>query len=448
MAIGILAAMGIGAAGMGLVTSFPPLSNIMRQSSYNWLPNELVPVGDAVNLRYREVITPDEYKEELRKQGFNDNRGEWVYKVSENLLNVVELINLHRRGVIQPDTLYEEAAKVKWSEENVNNLLKVTEAIPSATDIIAFAVREVYSPEIAEAFGQYDGLDEVFEKAKKDIIAVGMTKDTFGKFWAAHWVLPSVGQGFEMVHRRVIPVKGVGPQLDLEKLMTALDVMPAWRDPLTAISYNPFTRVDVRRMHKIGVITTEAELIDAYMDLGYNEEKAIKMTEFTILYNANPEAAEQTEGDVSKAKERDLTKTDVLNGYRDALLTEPETTTSLAALGYDADEVEYYISRINYNKEKDETDSYLKYYHDAYIRGVMTHNELVDKLNALNLSGKRVEYLFKVWDLERIARTTKPTKAELMTFTRKKIITTATFIEEMKGLGYPERYINWYQRTI
>ncbi|KKM70568.1 hypothetical protein LCGC14_1439470, partial [marine sediment metagenome] len=446
--IPIGASIAMGAMGMGLLTSFPPMSNLLRQSSYRLLPNELVPIGDAVELRYREVISADEYRMELRKQGFNDDRGEWVYKVSENLLNVIELINLHRRGVINQAVLYDEASKVKWSEENVTNLLRVTEAIPSATDIIAFAVREVYSPEIAEAFGQYQGLDEVFEKAKEDIIAVGMTKDTFGKFWAAHWVLPSVGQGFEMVHRRVIPVRGVGTELDLEKLMTALDVMPAWREPLTAISYNPFTRVDVRRMHKIGVITTEAELIDAYMDLGYDEEKAKKMTEFTILYNADPEDAEQTEDDKDKARERDLTKTDVLNGYRDALLEESETKTALAELGYDANEVEYYISRINYNKEKDETDSYLKYYHDAYIRGVMSHNELVDKLNGLNLSGKRVEYLFKVWDLERIARTTKPTKAELMTFTRKKIINMDTFIEEMKGLGYPERYIGWYQRTI
>lgn len=50
--------------------------------------------------------------------------------------------------------------------------------------------------------------------------------------------------------------------------------------------------------------------------------------------------------------------------------------------------------------------------------------------------------------MERIARTNKPTKAELMTFLRKKIIDMETFVEEMKGLGYPLRYIEWYQRTV
>lgn len=448
MAIPLVAAMGIGAMGMGLATSFPPVSNLMRQWTYNLFPNELLPIAEAVEARYRGAISPDTYYNDLRKQGFDDARQEVIYNISENLLNVFELISLSRRGVIDSTTLFTEAKRLKWSGDKLNQLFKVTEVIPSATDIIAFAVREVYSPEIAEAFGQFEGLDEVYDKAQTDILAIGMSKENFGKYWAAHWMLPSVGQGFEMLHRRVIPFSGEGGNgLSLERLMTALDIMPAWRQPLTDISYSPFTRVDVRRMHKIGVIT-DKELVDAYMDLGYDAEKAEKMAEFTILYNAEPEDSQQTAADKDKAKERDLTKADVLNGYRDGLLEKGESETALTALGYDAIEVEYYIARVEYNREKDETDLYLKYYHDAYVRGIMSHNDLVDKLGQLNLSGIRIEYLFKIWDLERIARTNRPTKAELMTFVRKKIITRDVFREEMKGTGYSERYIAWYERTL
>ncbi|GAH56678.1 unnamed protein product, partial [marine sediment metagenome] len=82
------------------------------------------------------------------------------------------------------------------------------------------------------------------------------------------------------------------------------------------------------------------------------------------------------------------------------------------------------------------------------IRGVMSHNELVEKLNALNLAAKRIEYLFAIWDLERVARVTKPTKAEILTFLRKGIIVAEEAIEELKGLGYSERYINWYMATV
>lgn len=448
MALPLMAIFGAGMMGFGIAQTIPPVANVMRQFSYNLLPNELMPIAEAVEARYRGIMSPEEYSHEVRRQGFDDTRQEWVFKVSENLLGIMELINLHRRDKISKATLLNKANQIKWGGEAIENLLAITEAIPSAQDIIAFAVREVYSPEIAEAFGQYEGAEEVYDKAEADLKAIGMIKETFTKYWAAHWMLPSVGQGFEMVHRGVIPTISTSDEpLGLDRLMTALDIMPAWRDKLVEISYSPFTRVDVRRMHKIGVLE-DADLVKSYMDLGYDLEKAGKMAEFTILYNYEPPIEEETESDKAKALERDLTKTDILYGYENNILEEGLTRSGLGLLGYDDTEVEYYISKVNFKKEKAETDSYLKYYHDAYIRGVMSHNDLVDKLNVLNLSGARITYLFGVWDLEKIARTTKPTKAELMTFLRKKVIDLNTFIEEMKGLGYPERYIGWYRKTL
>jgi len=58
------------------------------------------------------------------------------------------------------------------------------------------------------------------------------------------------------------------------------------------------------------------------------------------------------------------------------------------------------------------------------------------------------DYYLKVWDLEKIARTNKPTKSELMSFLRKEVIDERTWRVEMVGLGYPERYIDWYATTV
>ncbi|MBA7670226.1 hypothetical protein ES703_78371 [subsurface metagenome] len=352
----------------------------------------------------------------------------------------------------------------------MTKLLKVTEVIPGATDIIAFAVREVYSPEIAEAFGQYEELDAVYDKAKLDIDAIGMTKETFAKYWAAHWLLPSIMQGFEMLHRGVIPAKATAADpLSLERLMVALDIMPAWRDKLTAISYSPYTRVDVRRMHQIGVLDDDA-VFTAYADAGFSpfapgcehetvaeafgcprcrhESKVGHMLDFTIIYNYEPPEVEQTETDQRKAKERDLTKADILSGLRDGLLVEGESTTALLALGYDESEVAYYIARVDYQKDKDELADTLHYLHDAYIKGVIDFAAVTDELGKQNLPAKMTEYYLKIWDLEKIARTNKPTKAELMAFLRKKIIDMETWQTEMTGLGYPNRYIEWYAATV
>ncbi|MBA7587739.1 hypothetical protein ES708_29777 [subsurface metagenome] len=46
-----------------------------------------------------------------------------------------------------------------------------------------------------------------------------------------------------------------------------------------------------------------------------------------------------------------------------------------------------------------------------------------------------------------MARTNKPTKSELMTFYRKGVIDKPTFVTEMEGLAYPQRYIDWYLKA-
>ncbi|GAI69295.1 unnamed protein product, partial [marine sediment metagenome] len=88
----------------------------------------------------------------------------------------------------------------------------------------------------------------------------------------------SILQGFEMLHRDVITPE------QLNSLFMATDIMPWWREKLQAISYSPLTRVDVRRVFKMGIIDRE-QVYRTYLDLGYNEEKAEWLTSFTEMQN-------------------------------------------------------------------------------------------------------------------------------------------------------------------
>ncbi|MBA7642099.1 hypothetical protein ES703_49785 [subsurface metagenome] len=245
--------------------------------------------------------------------------------------------------------------------------------------------------------------------------------------------------------------------------------MPAWQDKLTAISYAPYTRVDVRRMHKMGVLTDE-EVFTAYADVGFSpfaegdihesihnaflcercrgESKAGRMLDFTIQYNARPTVNEETAEDTERAKQKDLTKADILSGYRDGLLNVSEAGETLYRLGYSENEVTYYLARVEYDNIKDEQTSNLRYLHDAYIKGVLSFGDVTDELGSLNLPGAMTEHYLRMWDLERRARSNKPTKSELMAFLRKEIIDDTTWHTEMKGLGYPDRYIEWYKATV
>ncbi|GAH76814.1 unnamed protein product, partial [marine sediment metagenome] len=63
--------------------------------------------------------------------------------------------------------------------------------IPPIADIITMAVREAFTPEIAERFGQYQDYPKPLEEwAEKK----GLSREWSERYWAAHWSLPSPSQ--------------------------------------------------------------------------------------------------------------------------------------------------------------------------------------------------------------------------------------------------------------
>lgn len=151
---------------------------------------------------------------------------------------------------------------------------------PQVQDLIRFAIREVFTPELAEKLGLYEDMPPDFiTEARK----AGLKPEHASQFWAAHWLLPSFQMGREMLHRRIItPEK-------FAMLLRVLDYSPAWRKELTAVAYRVRTRVDLRRLYRDGIIpkrkgkewTADDELVQAYQDYGYTVPNAIQMAAWT-----------------------------------------------------------------------------------------------------------------------------------------------------------------------
>ena len=83
------------------------------------------------------------------------------------------------------------------------------------------------------------------------LLKAGLPEEQARNYWAAHWELPSAQMGYAMFQRRIIDHE------TLVMLLKSLDIMPFWRDKLIEMSYNPLTRVDVRRMYGLGVLSEE-----------------------------------------------------------------------------------------------------------------------------------------------------------------------------------------------
>ena len=214
-----------------------------------------------------------------------------------------------------------------FNDSNIALQKALYDQIPGPSDLVRMGVREVFTPEIAERFGQFQDFPPAFGEwmAKQ-----GFTQEWARNFWGAHWDLPSTTQGFEMFHRDVID------QPELELLLRALDVMPYWRDRLIDISYRVISRVDVRRMYAEGVFD-RGQVLRVYLDLGYRPEDAEDLTTFV-------ERRYPPKGSETDAKLRDLTAGSIKQAYARRLIDREDALERLQDLDYSEDDAELTLS--------------------------------------------------------------------------------------------------------
>jgi hypothetical protein len=293
--------------------------------------------------------------------------------------------------------------------------------IPPIQDIITMAVREAFTPAIAQRFGQYEDLPPAFiEHAQHK----GLTREWAERYWAAHWNLPSITQGFEMLHRGIISND------ELQLLLRALDVMPFWRNKLIQMSYNPLTRVDVRRMFGLGVLD-ESGVLKAYKDLGYNDDNAKRMQDFTIR---------QTRQTLSK-----FTPTNVISAYTNRLIDSGQARSLLREIVGSDKEVNYILQSADNKREWTEKEERTKAIANLYKKGLRNEAQTIADLHAIGLPTDHITNLIDQWRLKAEAdRTATWTSAQTLTFYKKGYITRERAIQELVLLGYNDERIATY----
>ena len=293
--------------------------------------------------------------------------------------------------------------------------------IPPVADIITMAVREAFSPEIASRFGQYEDYPAEFEEwAKKK----GISKEWSERYWAAHWSLPSASQGFEMLHRGVIDND------ELNMLLRALDIMPFWRKKLTNIAFKRLTRVDIRRMYRVGVMD-EAEVYDAYLELGYNERDSRRMSDFTV---------KQTLATQSKFTERDI-----ISAYLKYMINRSETKQLLQLVGVREENIAFILSTAEYKREWALTDAKIDAIRNLYKRETYDANKARAELLKLDLPAERVDVLMAQWFVDEKDKPPRYwTTAQTLSFIEAGAITEERGIQELRDIGYNTEHITAY----
>ena len=438
---------------------------------------ELIESYKRGNLSIQTVI------EQLSLGGYQEERIKVLLQLAQQLLGVGEISQLFLRGHISEVENDNRLQQLGFEVRDRELLKKLYEVMPTVQDLVLMAVREVFTPEIADKFGLFEDYPPAFaENAAK----IGLSDEWSRNYWAAHWTLPSVQQGFTMMHRRVI-----SPD-DLQMLLKAQDIMPFWRDKLVDISFNPLTRVDVRRMHDTGVLNRK-QVYDAYLDVGFNPQNAERMTEFTVRYNAD-----DIEGSGGKLKE--LTRSVIQTAYKKGVISHVDAMARLQELGYGIADSQLLLDLLDYEEQlnllpddrKRITEKLNSLTIKAYTSRAISKIDASATLKESGYNGVEIEALLTTADLEhdldfkadivtqvkqlyfdetidmldlrvilesndfvpdeidmligelnvfKFLRGRKPTRADLRKAFNRGIYSVKQYAKELGGLGYPEKYV-------
>lgn len=402
-------------------------ANIEMQRYRRCFPDMLLQPGDLMHALNWNEIDLDKAITDIEKQGYTHDDAELLAKTRFQTPDITLLYELRLRGLMTENELYQGLLRRGYEPTDALKLLELKFFIPPVQDLITMAVREVFTPEIARANGQFDEFPQAFaEWAAKQ----GVNEEWAKNYWAAHWRLPSEQMGFEMFHRQIIDEKR------LRGLMVALDIMPGWRDEIIEISYNPLTRVDVRRMHQLGVLD-RAQVLKAYRDIGYSPENAELMTQFTELYN---------EGDDPNVlfEVEDLSRTAVLKFFKRGIIKRGEALAYLLAGGLSVFVAEMYMDTAELELHLEEREKTVDIIIAEYRTGEITFDQASDRISALELESPELRdaqlQLLKTKEVV----TKIPSRSDLDKFADAGFIDRAEYIDTMRLNGYSEKWAAMY----
>jgi len=361
-------------------------------------PYEIFEPGDAILAYQRGEISREQVLNDLRMRGYNETRAEILLRTGFQVPDLAALYSMNLRG------------------------------LPGG--LITMAVRDVFNPERVAEFQQSEDFPEEFAFWAEQ---QGISRDWAEKYWQAHWVLPSVQMGYEMLHRRVIN------EQQLRNLMSAQDIIPGWRDALIAISYSPYTRVDIRRMYDVGVLN-EQEVFEAYQDIGYDKVKARTLTDFTVeLAGDDEELPDELEG---------ITRSSVIASYKDGIIDRTTADDLLALVGVGESARAVYLTSADLDLDREERLDEVELILTEYENGVRGIGSALLELNNLPLTQLEKEKAEKKLRKLRVKKIKMPTKAQLDKFFSAGLIDDEEYEDQLERMGYPDTYIRKFRQLL
>lgn len=303
-----------------------------------------IPPDTVMRYYHLDIMGFDVADEELLRSGLRLNDTRLAVLQPHLVPTIPTCLDARNRGFINDVTLtqYLKAnGATRANEREVWEKLRFN--WPTPTDLIPFAVKDIWAQQVVDRF-QYDAeFPDVFQTFMErqgmgwkpsdlDVPVPANFDITWPRaYWRAHWQMMSptmAGHAVNFLRPDLAdPTKSRRPDIppfteqDFDLVLKIADYPPIIRQWLRGLSYLPLTRVDIKRMRKLGVIEPP-EAVQLYRDLGYDQTNAERM-------------AQSTEEDIEQSKtsrERARLETIVRNLFLNCMMTKDEFARSIFAL--------------------------------------------------------------------------------------------------------------------
>lgn len=386
---------------------------------------------DILSLLLRREIFRPEYDELMKSIGIDEENAERFRLARLAILDPTSLVVLKWRGEITPTEYHQSMMALGFTAPLADNFEQRMLFYPGPQDLVTWVAKEVFEPDAVAKYGLMDEWELLegigYEKA-------GITEPQMKNYWIAHWVHPEF-MAIRDMYFRAKHADGT-PKLtydDIYEWFRLVEVPPYWRDKYIDIMHAPYTRVDVRRMYQAGVLDRPA-VKTAYMELGYDEDKAEHMTQFTVAW--------------SEPQAKTLTRTMIERAYKFGEISRDEALERLGIIGYDIENADLILSLLELQELLDERDDLIDAIVANFRNGVITQERAIEQLDMLALKATTREKIIAKSLTAKQRERKLPAKADVIDWYRLEMIDETQFRDYLDRLGHLPEDIDRYLQEI
>lgn len=372
---------------IGPILSGPVWPGVILPMRYRY--NEMYPtsIPDArwlPDAAARGALSEDDYRQAMKFHALDASWASAMLAAAYRTPLFSDLQLMYWRGVIGEDQVGEALARQGMLPELILPYLMVMERVPGPGDLVRMAVRE--------AFDERPGDEEIRPTFIAQMGLQGYIEEAVYWFWRAHWVLPSVGQVFDMYHR------GIEMPMSVTEYLKWADYAPEWRAPLERLSWSLPGRIDARWMFRWGKIGV-GELQDLLEKQGLDPAWSGRVADAT--------AKNQWLTEINRL--RDNVKRDFVKGY----VTDGQLRANLEGLGYPPEWIEFHVRDAIEDGERELKDDIVRALGDGYMKDLVTDDELEASLKAVIVQPRAAQMEMERLYIRKYRRPKDPTPAKV-----------------------------------